>query len=227
MKKLILTLSIAFLVLTVQFCGGRSFVTPYFYEEAGHHRTIAVLPYEMIFTGKQPKKLTREQVEQIEEAESLAFQDSFYQMLFTQCTKRRHPVLIEVQPVRRTNRILEDNGITIRASWYMAPERLARILGVDAIVKTRIEKRRFMSGLASFGIELGGNILNELLDDLPVALFLRAPTNAIKAECSLYNGRDGSTLWGIDLVDDTDWRLQANDIIHHINHYFARKFPYR
>jgi len=227
MKKLILIIGFALLTMTMQYCGTRSYATPQFYKNAMHHRTIAVLPYEMVLTGKQPKKLTRKQVYQIEEIESQAFQESFYHMLYNQSNRRRHPVRIRIQPVRDTNFILKENGIDIRSSWYMSPRRLAYILGVDAIVRTRIEKRRFMSGLASLGIEIGSSILNEILEDLPIAFFVRAPTSAIKAECSIYDGRDGSTLWNITLVDDTDWRLPANEIIHHINQYFARNFPYR
>jgi hypothetical protein len=228
MKKIVFSLSLLLIVLSTQFCGTRRFVAPTFYEKANNHRVIAVLPFEMIFTGKQPKKLTGQQIKKIEEMESLAFQDSLYHLLFRQSTKRHHPVRIEIQPVVRTNRTLDNHGIGIRESWDIESEELARILQVDAVVRTRVEKRRYMSGLASFGIELGSAILNEILnDEIPIWLFVRAPTNAIRAECYLYNRRDGSALWGISLVDDTDWRLPANEIIHHINHYFARKFPYR
>lgn len=227
MKKIVVSLSLVLLVLLTQFCGTRRFVAPTFYEKANNHRVIAVLPFEMIFTGKQPKKLTGQQIKKIEEMESLAFQDSLYHLLFRQSTKRHHPVRIEIQPVVRTNRILDEHGIGIRESWDIESEELAHLLHVDAVVRTRVEKRRYMSGLASFGIEMGSVILSEVLDDSPFAFIVRIPTSAIRAECYLYNSRDGSALWGISLVDDTDWRLPANEIIHHINHYFARKFPYR
>jgi hypothetical protein len=208
-------------------CAGRRFVTPAFYEKAEGHQIIAVLPYEMIFTGKKPKKLTVRQVREIEEAESLAFQESFYHMLFSQSTRRRYPIQVEIQPVDQTNRILERKGIGIRESWEMDSRELARVLRVDAIVRTRIIKHRFMSGLASFGIEVGNAVLNEILYDTPLRIFLPNPTKGIKAECTLHNARDGSILWGIDLKDKIDWTMKADHIIHHINHYFAKKFPYR
>ena len=227
MKKKVLLSTIAFLVMMMQFCAGRQYVTPAYVDKSTNHRIVAVVPFEMVFTGKKPRKLTVRQVREIEEAESIAFQESLYRLLLRQTTRYRHPVRVGIQPVDKTNRILERNNIGIRDSWEMAPEELARILRVDAIVKTRVIKRRFMSGLASFGIEVGNAVLNAILEDTPFAVFVPNSTNAIKAECFICNGRDGVVLWGIDLVDETDWRMPANEIIDNINRYFARKFPYR
>lgn len=229
MKKQFVLLAVLaiFIATMTQFCAGRRYETPAFYEKAEHHRVIAVLPYEMIFTGKKPKKLSVHDVREIEEAESLAFQESLYHLLMRQSSKRRRPVRIEVQDVVKTNKILGKNKIDLRDSWHIESEELARLLKVDAVVRTKVMKRRYMSGLTSFGVELGSAILSEVLTDSPLAIFVSLPTNSIKAECFLLNGSDGAVLWGIDLVDHTDWRLKANDIIDNINRYFARKFPYR
>jgi hypothetical protein len=215
------------LVLTLQFCGGRIYTDPVFVEKTMGHRIIAVLPYEMVFTGKKPKKLSVQQVRKIEEVESIAFQNSFYNSLLRQTTKRRNPIRIDIQSTRQTNRILERNNIGIRESWDMESLELARMLKVDAVVRTRVEKRRFMSGLASFGLELGTDILNALLEDTPLMIFLPTTTNQIKAGCYLCDGRDGAVLWSLDIVDETDWRMTADEIIDGVNFHFARKFPYR
>ncbi len=227
-KKLLLVITILITILLVTpSCTGNYFVTPAFYEKAEGHRIIAILPFEMIFTGKKPKKLTIPQIRDIEEQESLAFQDSFYTMLMHQATRSTHPILVEIQAVDTTNHILEKKGITIRDTWEMNSEELAHLLNVDAVVRTRVIKKRFMSGLASFGIEVGNMILNEILEDTPLRIFAPNPTSGIKAECQVCDGRDGSVLWAIDMKDATDWTLPANEIIHNINHYFARNFPYR
>lgn len=227
-KKVLYTL---ILVLTAMVilpgCAGRDFTTPAFYEKSEGHRIIAVLPYEMIFKGKKPKKLTVSQIRQIEEEESLAFQESLYHMLFNQTTRYRRPVRVDIQPIEKTNRILEREGIGIRDSWEISSEELSRVLRVDAVVRTRVIKHRFMSGLASFGVEVGNAILNEILEDTPLRIFVPNPTKGIRAHCSLHNGRDGTILWGIDFKEKIDWTMKANHIIQHINHFFARKFPYR
>ncbi|MCP5102441.1 MAG: hypothetical protein GY950_03630 [bacterium] len=227
MKKHILIVGILLLAVMIQFCGHRIYTDPVFIEKTNGHRVIAVLPFEMIFTGKQPKKLNPQQIQKIEEVESIAFQNSLYHALFHQTTRYRYPVRIDIQPVEKTNRILDKHNIGIRDSWDIDSDELARLLRVDAVVRTRVEKRRYMSGLASFGIEVGNIILNTLLEDSPLSIFVPNPTKRIKAGCYLYNGRDGAVLWGFDVVDEADWTLPANAVMDGVNHHFAKRFPYR
>lgn len=227
MRKIAIVSAVLLLVLSVQFCGGRIYTDPIFLEKTREHRIIAVLPFEMVFTGKKPKKLSVQQVRKIEEVESIAFQNSFYNSLLHQTNRPRNPVRIDIQSTRQTNRLLERHDIGIRESWDMESQELARILRVDAVVRTRIEKRRFMSGLASFGLEVGTDILNALLADTPLMIFLPTSTNRIKAGCYVCSGSDGAVLWSLDIVDETDWRMSAEDIIDGVNYHFAKKFPYR
>ncbi len=166
-KVLVMLIVLSAVISLITSCSGRRYVTPAFYEKSRGHRIIAIVPYEMIFTGKKPKKLTLRQVRRLEELESLAFQDSLYSYLFRQATKRRYPIRIEIQPVEKTNNILEKQGIDIRDSWELNTEELARVLKVDAVVRTKVIKHRYMSGLASFGIEMGNAIVNSLLEDPP------------------------------------------------------------
>ncbi len=227
MRKKTLLLSVVIVVLLGQFCTGRRRMSPIFLEKTAKHRVIAIMPFEMIFTGKQPKKLTVDQAREIEEAESLAFQDSLYRLLCLEQGRCRYPVRIDIQPIVKTNRILEEQGIPIRDSWHIEPVELARILKVDAVVGTRVEKRRYMSGLASFGLEVGATILNALADEFPLGILVPTATKRIRANCFLYNGKDGFTLWARNVEDYADWSLSANDIIDGINFHFARRFPYR
>lgn len=227
MRKLVLISSVVLVALLMQFCGARVYTNPVFTHKTEGHREIAIVPFQMVFTGKQPKKLTPQQVDKIEEVESIAFQRSLYHSLFRQTTKYRHPVVIDIQPTERTNRLLEREGIGIRESWDMESVELARLLHVDAVVRARVIKRRYMSDLASFGVEVGNVILNAILEDTPLWIFLPNRTKRIKAECHIHNGRDGAVLWGYDIVDETDWRMPANDIIDGVNRHIARNFPYR
>ncbi len=227
MKKYIVISSVLLMVVTMQFCGRGIYTNPVFLEKTAGHRVIAILPFEMIFTGKKPKKLSIEDAAKLEEVESIAFQRSLYQSLFHETTRYRNPLRIDIQAITKTNRILDKNGIGIRESWRMDEEELAGLLGVDAVVRTRVIKRRYMSGLASFGIEVGTSILNAILEDSPLFLILPTTTNRIKAECYICNGLDGSLLWEYSVVDETDWRLEANAIVDGVTRHFARRFPYR
>ena len=227
MRKKVLLLSIVLIVFLTQFCSRRWRANPIFLEKTANHRIIAVLPIEIVFTGKQPKKLTADQIDEIEEAESLAFQASLYRLLCLEQGRYRHPIVIDIQPVEKTNDILEDQGLSIRDTWKMEQVELSRILKVDAVVRSRVEKKRYMSGLASFGLEVGAAILNVLADEFPLGFLVPTATRRIRAHCFLYNGKDGFTLWAKNVEDYADWSLSANDIIDGINIHFARRFPYR
>jgi hypothetical protein len=226
MKRIAWLGSVVMAVLMLQSCIKTRFYPSDFYEKTADHRIIAILPFEMVMTGRQPKKLTVEQTERIEEVESLAFQNSLLHRLFGESTHYRRPLRIDIQSVTTTNRILDEHGISIRESWYIDPQEAARLLNVDAVIKTRVIKRRYMSDLASFGIELGSALL-DILSDSSLWIFFPNRTNDIKAECYLYNGRDGAVLWGIDVVESVNWSIPANEMIDRINDFFVRKFPYR
>lgn len=159
MRKLNSLLLIA-LVTLLAACGAQKYTINEFDAITANHQTVAVLPVEMVFTGKQPKKLTPEDIAQIEEAESKAFQISLLNSILGKADKMR----VSFQDYTRTNQRLEDAGISIRESWTVDPEELAQILEVDAVVRMRVEKQRYMSDLASFGIDLARDLVWLLSD---------------------------------------------------------------
>jgi len=192
------------------------------------HQTFAVLPFEMVFTGTKPEKLTEDDVLRIGEAESKAFMVSFYNEVLRSTKGGRKPMRVNVQHYDKTMSILEDNHIDIRSSWKEDPGKLADMLGVDAVVKGRIEKHRLMSDLASYGIDLGIQIISALSNsDLWHWLPMGATTSKeIKTSYSLVN-KEGTTLWSIAYEMDADWRQRANEIIDDINRKSVKNFPYR
>jgi hypothetical protein len=153
---------------------------------------------------------------------------SFYNEVLRSTRSGRKPIRVDVQHYDKTLSILKENNIDIRSSWKEDPAKLAKILGVDAVVKTRIEKHRLMSDLTSYGIDLGVHILGVLSDYkflfwLPPDL---AKSKEVKSSCSLLD-KEGSTLWSISYDIDADWRKPANEIIDDINWKSAKRFPYR
>ncbi len=208
--------------------------TPYYissqFEAAtADHEIIAVLPFEMWFTGVMPEKLTEEDILQIEEAESRAFQISFYNEVLRSTKRGNNPIRVDLQDYDKTNRLLADKGIGIRESWTMSPEELSELLGVDGVVQARIEKTRFMSDLASYGIELGRDIIVVLTNYsvLPWLPPISSQSKAITADYTLFDQEEGTTLWSIAFDRGADWRQPANQIIDEISRRAAKKFPYR
>jgi hypothetical protein len=227
MKRKLIAFSL--LAVATTSCTAVKYRSPQFGARVVTHEQVAVLPFEMILTGKLPAGLTQGRVAEIEEQESLAFQAALYDALLDQSGKRKRPVRIELQPVSKTNRILEENGISVRESWTMTPEDLADVLGVQAVVRTRIRKARYLSDGASLGIDLGTRVLDEvtegtLTDLLPFGL---ARTYDIFADGSLFDGADGNLLWKVGVERQSDWACPANDVIVGVTRKLAKEFPYR
>jgi hypothetical protein len=189
---------------------------------------VAILPFEMIFTGVKPEKLTDADLQKIAESESKAFMISFYDEVLRSTRSGRKPIRVDLQHYDKTISILQAHNIDIRSSWNEDPGKLAEMLGVDAVVKARIEKRRLMSDLASYGIDLGVHILG-ILSDYAVWFWLPsdlARAKEIKTSFSLLE-ENGTTLWSISFDEDADWSQPANAIIDEINRKSAKHFPYR
>lgn len=208
--------------------------TPYyiasnFNSRTAQHTKVAVLPFEILFIGRMPAELTEEDILEIEEAEAVVFQVSFYNEILRSTKNGRRPIGIDLQHYDETLDLLNKNNIGIRESWRTDPKELAAILGVDAVVKARIEKTRFMSDLASFGIEHGIRMFNDLTDYRlwPLALFINTTSKRVKSSYYLLDKEDATAIWSIAYDIDADWRSPTEDIINHIIRRSAKKFPYR
>ncbi len=211
-------------------CTAVHYESPRLAQVAPEQQTIAVLPFEIVFVGKVPADLGPEDIRAIEAGESLAFQHALYDRLLDRSSAtRRRPILVRIQPVETTNRLLDDNGIALRQTWEMPAETLAQTLGVEAVLRTRVEKTRYMSELASWGTEVGLHVLHDASEGridwlIPPGL---TRTDDVYADSTLISGADGDLLWKVAVQRATDWRRPANDVVLGITKKLARKFPYR
>ncbi|HYJ38626.1 MAG TPA: hypothetical protein VEV87_08415 [Chitinophagaceae bacterium] len=201
-----------------------------FAQATKNHRLIAVVPAEMIFTGTPPKKLTAEDISKIEEAESIAFQESLYNGILRHANGRKYYTTVELQDISTTRKILVDNNLPNRKAWGVSDKELVAMLNVDAVVRMRIQKKRYMGDLASYGIDLAKQIGWEYAGGkIPGTPFgipnVKNNTNDIYATCSLLS--DGRTLWNDDYKRASDWNNPANEIIEGITDNFGRHFPYK
>jgi hypothetical protein len=209
-------------------CTTVSYESPQLPARAPSHQTIAVLPFEMVLTGRMPRGITPAQAARLEEAESIAFQHALYdQLLHRSSATRRHPIRVTIQPVETTNRILADAGIPVRSTWQMEAEELAELLGVDAVLRTSVVKARYLSDGASYGIDVGFHILEDATDHrVPVPWGLTR-THDVSADSRLLAASDGLLLWKVAVDRSTDWSRPVDDVIVGITRKLAKKFPYR
>jgi len=224
MKKTIPVLLIAIIVSAS--CSHKYYTNSYFEQQTANHRVIAVLPSEIVFTGKQPKELTTEQIAKMEEEESKAFQMSLYGSIMRYANTNKTYMWVGLQDVTKTISTLEENKITIRDSWKMDDKKLATMLGVDAVVRMQITQKRYMSDYASMGVSIGRDVISHtpLGGRLPIPSSL-GKTEDIYAYCSVVS--NSVTLWNNSYKGAADWDNPSNVIIENITGNFGRNFPYK
>ena len=106
------------------------------------------------------------------------------------------------------------------------PDLLAGMLGVDAIVMSSIEKTRYMSDLASFGISLGKKLIR-ILGGSTANTGIDDKTADIKLTTKLIDPTNGTVLWNFDHKGEADYSRPSREIIDALNQKAAKRFPYR
>jgi len=225
MKKALLLILIAFSLIVFS-CSHKYYTMSYFDQQTINHKIVAVLPAEMVFTGKQPENLTAEDIKKIEEQESKSFQQSLYNSILRYANSRKYFTRVNLQDISTTQRILDEHKINSREAWLKDDKELAALLGVDAVVKMRIQKQRYMSDMASYGISLGKQIIYNTgaASKLPLP-YIPNKTNDIYASCNIVS--NNQTLWNDSYKGASDWNSPANEIIERITNNFGEHFPYK
>jgi hypothetical protein len=219
------SLLFAFTFLLLFSCSHK-YYTSFFDQQTSNHKVVAVLPAEMIFTGKQPDKLTPDDIAKIEESESKSFQQSLYNSILRYAESKKYFTRINLQDLVTTQKILEEHNISSRDSWKKDDKELAALLGVDAVVRMRIQKQRYMSDAASYGISVGQQIIYNtgLGSKIPLP-YVPNKTNDIYASCNIVS--NNQTLWNDSYKRASDWDSPSNIVIENITDNFGRHFPYK
>ena len=105
-------------------------------------------------------------------------------------------------------------------------EKLSELLGVDAIVRMQIRKKRYMSDYASYGVTIARHVIKQtpLGNKLPIPGRL-GKTEDIYAYCSVVS--NSITLWNNNYKAAADWDNPSTEIIENITDNFGRYFPYK
>ncbi len=205
------------------------YIASNFEAETINHKEVAILPFEMVYTGVKPEELTEKDMVTIEIAESKAFQISYYNEVLRSTRSGRNPIRVNIQDVRKTNNMLNEHNIPIHESWMLDGDFLAKTLDVDAVIKARVVKNRLMSDLASYGIDVAVHILQVISNHTiwPWLPYGVTRSKEIKASYSLIDRDHGAVIWSIAFEEQADWRQRSNDIIDQVNRRSSKNFPYR
>lgn len=128
---------------------------------------LAVLPAEVIFTGNLPKNWGMDRVSKMEIEQSGKIQESIYDDLLFHATSSdlRNKWSVKLMDFRLINSKLEENGISIKDSWKLSSAELAKILGANMLIRTRVQNKRIMSEAAAAGINVGASVLRGVLNN--------------------------------------------------------------
>jgi hypothetical protein len=221
MKKTLHINTAALFLLLVISCSRRT-TSSVVYQKTATHRLVAVLPAEMIYTGTKPKNITDEELQKTEEAESKIFQQYLHDNILQNGNTGRYALRVSVQNYTNTLHLLEENNITLKDSWYKSDEKLCGMLKVDAVIRLKIQKRRYMSDAASMGIDYGRQIIGAVLKR---GVYAPSKTNDIIASCSIVS--KGETVWNDNYRRAADWDTPADYVVNNITENFANRIPYR
>ncbi|MCB0588124.1 MAG: hypothetical protein KDD06_22720 [Phaeodactylibacter sp.] len=223
MKNLIFFL-FAFLLLSS--CSREYYKTAGYDQYAPGHHLIAVVPVHTITTGRIPPEVTGEMIEQLENAESQAFQISLYNEIARRSGSRAGEIQINLQHYTETNARLKEAGYTPRESLELPPAELAQILGVDAVVRATVRKTQYLTDLEAFGLDMATTFL-AIFTDWPFWFIPDSKTADVDASCSILDGTTGIPVWSTNRRWRLDWNRRHNEIIDNISRKMARRFPYR
>ena len=156
----------------------------------------------------------------------MTFQVSLYNSILRHANTKKYVTTINFQDVNTTQKLLVENNIAIRESWKLNDKDLAKHLGVDAVIRMRIQKQRYMSDIASYGIGVGRQIINStgVGNKIPVP-FVSNRTNDIITSCNLVS--NGQALWNDNYTKASDWNTPSREVIENITDNFGKHFPYK
>jgi hypothetical protein len=226
MKQNLLSCFIAIFILFLFSCSNKYYTASNFEEKTEKHKVVAILPAEVTLSGKLPKNLSPEDIAKAEERESIDFQYALMNSILNHANTKKYITTVNFQDINTTQKILEQNNISVRDSWKKDDEELAKILGVDAVIRMNIRKQRYMSDEASYGVGMAKQVIYKtgLGSKVPVPSSV-GKTYDIYATCNLLS--DNQTLWNDNYKRSTDYDTPANVIVEWITDDFGENFPYK
>lgn len=215
------------LLILLSSCGPKHYITSSYHDLAPRHKTIAIIPFDNIYVGRQANNQEAEQLAQQLESEAYVFQTSLYHQILRRSRGRDKDIQIKILDLSRTNTLLEERYPTYEDIIAAPASEIAEVLGVDAIVKVTVYKNQFFSTGEKFGIE----VASQLLINSDVGVFLGLGRDANQDEVEIYasiiDGKKDLAIWSLDEKCRIEWDRDADDIVTNINNKISRKFPYR
>lgn len=211
--KSFLKLSASLLLVTImQSCSPTVFTAPNFATLKRSHKTVALLPFDVVITmRKLPKDVTIEQIRADEEKTAFTAQSHAYTYLLREMGKDKYTV--DFQDIDRTNALLKQNSLDYNAIKSKTKDEIAKILGVDAVLSGKIVMEKPMNDGAAIALGL--------------LLGVWGNTNKITTALTVHNGKDGKLLWKYDWEASGSVGSSTENLTKQLMRNVSKNFPYK
>jgi hypothetical protein len=88
-------------------CQHKVYTSASFEQQTFDHKKVAIVPAQIIFTGKLHKDMRQEEIKAIEESESIAFQHSLYNSILRHANTNKYFTTVNFQHTGSTLQIPE------------------------------------------------------------------------------------------------------------------------
>jgi len=209
-------------LLLVTSCSRRAYVASDFEERTFKDQLIAVLPYNVEYTGRLPKDLTEADLAEQRHLEALAFQQDLITRIGHRATRKRE-LRVNIQAASTTNAHLADAGITLADAQFVPAGELADILGVDALMIAEVRKHRQLSRLESFAASAVSILVNNPITTAGNSALNR--TYEVDMSVQVVD-TDASLLYSDSDSFGLNYSTSVNDAVERVNSRLIRRLPY-
>lgn len=200
------------LFATMAGCGPKIYKSNEFDAALAKHKTVAILPADVTTTLRpnEAKKVSAEQLQDINEKTGFAIQDKMYSWFLRRSDKFSYTVTF--QDVTRTNALLKQAGISYNSLAAKDRTELAKLLGVDAVLQNRSSMEKPMSDGAAIAVG--------------VIFGAWGNTNNVQTTINIHDGSSGNLLWKYDYQASGSVGSSATNLVNALMRNASKKFPY-
>jgi hypothetical protein len=205
-------LFLAMISVVISSCGPKIYTSSNFASALAKHKTVAILPAEvtMQLRPNQTKNTTQQQLDEMAMKTGYDIQEKMYGWFLRRGDKYQYTVTF--QDVTRTNAKLKEAGISYADLKSTDRVKLAKILGVDAVMqdRTNMEKPMSEGAAVAVGLLVGawGN------------------TNKVETTINIHDGTTGDLLWKYDYEASGSVGSSTTKMVDALMKNASKKFPY-
>jgi hypothetical protein len=204
-------------------CQPKAYVVEGFEQRTADHVSIAVLPFDIVYTGRRTKQMTDEYLEERRTWEAVAFQTDLVDQITRRATRNRR-LRVDLQSPSETNALLIEAGINPEDAHNYSVTQLTELLGVDAVLSAFVQKNKILTPIESAAADVALTVLT-LATGIGGGLGGMNRTYDIDLSITAMD-QLGTTLYRDAAQISIDYSNTTEQAISQINRRLMRQLPY-